>query len=141
MSGLEVRFAPREPPLAPCAVVATGEAARALVARLRVRSDLRGLRGVAGEDAVVLLGEAEALPWVEGVRYLGRDPQAPGLLLPTTLAPELPPAVLLRALARLVGPPELPVAVLAGQPGPLRLVPLGGAMPLDAAALEAWEAR
>jgi hypothetical protein len=139
VTGLEVRFVRREPPLAPCAAAATGEAARALVARLRRRGDLRGLRGVAGADAVVVLGEAAGLPWVEGVQYLGRDPEAPGLLLPTTLAPELPPAVLFLALARLVGEAELPLAVLAGRPGPLRLLPLGGALPLDPAALVTWE--
>ena len=36
---------------------------------------------------VVVLGATEALPWVDGVNYLGRDPDAPRLLLPTMLRP------------------------------------------------------
>ena len=33
-------------------------------------------------DLPTMLGAAEALPWVDGVIYLGRDPRAPSLLLP-----------------------------------------------------------
>lgn len=39
---------------------------------------------------VVILGEFDVLPWVEGVTYLGRDVSAPGLLLPTLRAPLVP---------------------------------------------------
>jgi hypothetical protein len=45
---------------------------------------------VSTSDVLVLLGEGQTLPWVDGVRYLGRDPLAPHLLLPTNRTPGVP---------------------------------------------------
>jgi hypothetical protein len=127
-----VSWAPRDEPLAPRAVAAAGPAARTLARRLLAEPDeaLGALRGVAGEDVLVLLGEAEALPWADGVLYLGRDPRAPGLLLPTALAPDVPPDLLERALT---ARHPAPLAVL-----PPRIVPVGAARPVARARLAAW---
>jgi hypothetical protein len=105
----------REPPLAPLAVVARGPVAQRLAARLLRREDaaLGALAGVAGEGLLLLLGEADALPWEDGVEYLGRDPAAPRLLLPTRHAPDVPAALLERALLDLPGA-EAPGAPAAG---------------------------
>src|SRR5262249_18847627 len=80
---MSLSWGPRAVPLAPCAVYAEGEAARALVRRLLARTDeeLARLRGVAAASLVLILGED--LPWVDGARYLGADPLALALLLPT----------------------------------------------------------
>ncbi len=90
-AGIFVELVPREPPLAPRAAVATGEVARALARRLLEEDDeaLAALRGLAGPSLLAVLGEAEQLPWVDGVLYLGSDPEAPRLLLPTALRPSV----------------------------------------------------
>lgn len=125
-----VAFAEREPPLSPIAVSARGAVARALLTKLVSwpADRLDRLSGVFSGDLVVVLGSEEAdLPWVDGVRYLGRDPQAPSLLLPTTLEPVLPLALLERALvarARTRGR----IAVFVDPPA---LLPLAAALPLS----------
>lgn len=135
MPRLPVAFRPRVVPLAPLAAAAQGRAARALAERLLARDDaaLAALSGVASPDRLLVVGPVEALPWVDGVVYLGRDPQAPSLLLPTALAPDAPPALLERAvLGRALA---APVAVLADPPA---LASLAAARPLDRARLCAW---
>lgn len=116
-----------------------GSVALALARRVLAASDaaLAQWKGVAGEDVLVLLGDMDGLPWVEGVLYLGRDATAPALLLPCTLAPAEAPALLERALVARAGG-QTPLAVL---PGPSRLVPVGAARPLSRLTLGAWVAR
>lgn len=134
-------FAARAEPLRPCAAVAEGEAARRLAARLLARSDeeLSRLSGAAGPGMIAVLGAEADLPWTDGVLYLGRDPDAPSLLLPTALAPGAPLPLWERALlaaAQAAGESAAPpVAILLD---PLRAVPLGGARPVRRAALAAW---
>lgn len=120
---LPVAWRPRPVPLDPVGVAARGEAARALAKRLLARWDRDGealsrLSGVAGPDLVILLGDAAALPWVEGAAYLGRDAHAPSLLLPTNREPTVPLPLLERALliraSRLHTEP--PLAVLLDPP-------------------------
>jgi hypothetical protein len=124
-------------PLAPTCVWAEGPSAQALAARLLARSDeaLRTLRGAAAPGLLAVLGEAEALPWVDGVNYLGRDPEAPALLLPTLRAPDVHPALLERALLARASAGAAPLGVLLA---PERLLPLGRARPLSRVALLAW---
>jgi hypothetical protein len=101
---MEERFSvvwrPRLRPLKPVGVFARGPAARALAERLLARDDaaLARLRGVAGDGLLALLGAGGDLPWTDGVSYLGRDPEAPLLLLPTTQEPAIHPRLLERAL-------------------------------------------
>lgn len=136
-AGLALGWAPRVVPLVPAALVAVRGVIPALHARLAGADDdaLGRLRGVCTDDVWIVLGEAEDLPWVDGLTYLGRDPEAPSLWLPTYLEVR-PPAVLVeRALrARLGGGP----LALFGTPP--RLVGLGEARVLDRARM-AEEAR
>lgn len=137
-TGVKLRFVAREVPLAPVAAWARGEAGRALLRALLLRDDagLARLRGVVAADVVVVTGEAEALPWVDGIGYLGRDDQAPTLLLPTALrtvvATELVERAL-RARAQGAGPHALIVEGIgaADVPVALSLVSLSGSLPLD----------
>jgi hypothetical protein len=134
---MPVAWAAREPPLPPVAVAAEGEAALALARRLLDRDDaaLARLRGVAGDRLLIVLAAAQDLPWVDGASYLGRDPAAPALLLPTLDAPQVHPALLERALlAKAAGKPP-PLAVLLAPP---RAVPLGEARGLSRDRLAAW---
>lgn len=127
----------RTEPLAPVAAAVRGPAAAALARRLLARDDaaLATLSGVGGPSLLVLAGERDALPWIDGIVYLGRDPAAPALLLPTTLAPDVPPALLERAvLTRLQGSAP-PIAVLVDPPA---LVPMGEARPLNRDTLQRW---
>jgi hypothetical protein len=115
-----IAWRPRTVPLEAVGVAARGEAARALVRRLLARTDedLARLSGVAGQDLILLLGDAALLPWVEGAAYLGRDPQAPSLLLPTNREPTVPLPLLERALVVRAGyhKAEPPLAVLLDPP-------------------------
>lgn len=122
-----VRWAPRDPPLAPAAVVGLGDAARALARRLLRLDDARlgALQGVAGPSLIAVVGAAEALPWVDGAVYLGRDPDAPTLYLPTALRPDVHVALFERALAR-GRSLDAPVAVVA-RAGELVVFSLGAA--------------
>lgn len=110
--GIVPEWEPRAVPLEPVAVAAVGPAARALARRLLLRPAevVERLSGVTGPDLLLLLGEE--LPWTDGAVYLGRDPAAPTLLLPTTLAPSVPIALLERRLARAFREVPPPVAVL-----------------------------
>jgi hypothetical protein len=130
---IPVRWSPREVPLPARAVIATGAAAKALGRRL-VELDTDSLCAVAGDDVLVVFGDA--LPWIDGVTYLGRDDSAPALLLPTALAPSVPAAVLEAAIRKRI-PRAAPVAVL---PSPARLVDCGAAREIDRDRLRAWVA-
>ncbi|NUO49050.1 MAG: hypothetical protein HOV80_09365 [Polyangiaceae bacterium] len=128
----------RRDPLEPRAVCAVGRAARALAAAALARSDeaLGALCGVASEDAIVLLGDSEALPWADGVGYLGVDPEAPSLLVPTALAPSIPLALLERAALRIAETAPIAVLLSANQ-----FLAVGSARPVARAALEAARKR
>ena len=86
---------------------------------------------------LVILGAAERLPWVEGITYLGRDEQAPALLMPTALEPSAPAPLLTRAFATRF-PRLLPCAVLTG---PAALVPVAEARAVAREALLKWLGR
>jgi hypothetical protein len=118
-------------------MLASGDAARRLALRLLAlpTDRLARLQGVAGSDLVALVGDEADLPWVDGARYLGRDPSAPALLLPTALAVGAHPALLERAVLAAAPGASPPLAVL---PDPLRVVPLGDARPIDPARLRDW---
>lgn len=130
-----IRWSARAEPLRPLAAAARGTAAERVVRRLLTRNDeqLAQLSGVAAEGLVLIVGPQAALPWTDGIMYLGRDPQAAELLLPTAQRPNVPVAMLSRALlsARIVPP----LAVLLNPPA---LVCLAQALPLSRRALEAW---
>ncbi len=96
MTPFRITWTAREPPLAPCAAWAEGDVAARLVARLLGFDDdrLAALEGVATDRLVLVCGARDALPWVDGIQYLGRHPDAPRLLVPTRDAPSVSPAVL-----------------------------------------------
>lgn len=121
-------------PLPARAVVATGSVATALGRRLTELDDdaLARLTAVAGAQLLVVLGESSALPWVDGVTYLGRDEAAPELLMPTALEPTVPAAVLEAAIRKLASL-TAPIAVL-----PSRLIPCGAARAIDRGRLRSW---
>jgi hypothetical protein len=117
-----IEWVPREPPLAPRAVVAVGLAAARLV-RTLLRRDALGLAslaGVASEHVVVIASqtsEAE-LPWAAEVEYLGCDGEAPGFWVPTTLAPTMPLALVERVYRRATDD-KGPLGLLPGPPARL----------------------
>ena len=133
---LPLTWLEREPPLVPCAVAAWGEASRALAHSLLERDDagLGALAAVAGDSLLVVLGEGPELPWADGVRYLGRDPDAPGLYTPTTLRPSAPAPLVERALSR-HKEVAAPFAVL---PERSLVIPLSRARALARARLQEW---
>lgn len=94
---LPLRWGRREPPLPPAAVLATGAAvpglAAATAAAVRLGRDLRVLRA---DDALLVLGRPDDLPWAPEVTYLG---WVGPVLLPTTADPGVP-TDLLRAAVR-----------------------------------------
>jgi MoxR-vWA-beta-propeller ternary system domain bpX5 len=134
---VDITFAPRTDSLDPAAVIGTGAVARTLAQRLLrlADADLAALRGVAGDGLIALLGDAGALPWVDGVVYLGHDADAPRLLLPTTLRPTLAADVFERAIARHAGLQASPWAIL---PAPQRVIPLADALPVERSRVLRW---
>ncbi len=133
---IPVRWTPRAVPLQARAVVGIGAAATLLGRRLTELDDnaLGMLTAVAGEQLLVILGEESALPWVDGVTYLGRVEQAPELLLPTALEPTVPAAVLEAAVRKRVAQ-SAPIAIL---PSPARLIACGTARAIDRERLGSW---
>src|SRR4051812_11035522 len=93
---------PREHALTPCAALAWADAVPALLTRLAELDPARlaQLRAVHGSRFLLLLGESDALPWVDGLTFLGKDEGAPRLLLPPTHTPSVPSALFEHALAR-----------------------------------------
>ena len=133
-SRIEVTWQARTEPLAPCAVVAFAEAASELARRLLQRESLDGLSGVAGTDVLVVIAAEADLPWADGVVYLGAESAASTLLMPTTLAPSVPVALLERAIRM-----RLPNgAIHAIVPGHGMVIPLDRARPIAATQLHAW---
>ena len=134
---MRIPFVPRPDILDPIAVVGSGSVAAALAQRLLQLADepLHELRGAAGDDVLVVLGAADRLPWVDGVKYLGRDPNAPRLLLPTTVRPAIATDAFERAIARHVGALPGPWAVL---PDVRRVFSVMHAGPIDRDVLSRW---
>lgn len=144
---ISVAWHPRPSPLEACAVAASGVAARTLALRCLARDDeqLAALRGVSvGRDGLILLGDFGVLPWADGALYLGRDDQAPSLLLPTTLQPDAPLALFERTLLHQLQTAPQPdnanaqTPPLAVWPSQNAVVSLSQARPLDRARLQTW---
>lgn len=132
-------FLPRPTPLDALAVAATSHAkALARAALRRTDAELAALRGVAGASVLVLLGPAEQLPWCDGAIYLGRDPAAPSLLLPTTLTPTLPLPLVERAIGRHVDAARVAAPIAVIHDGSLSLLSVSAARPVSRRLLEAW---
>jgi hypothetical protein len=112
---IRIRWLQRETALTPVGVAAVGDRARALARRL-LRGDLdtsmEHLRGAATDDALVLLGRATDLPWVNGAIYLGKDSRAGSLLVPTNMIPSVPIDALERSLAGRFANISPPIVVL-----------------------------
>src|SRR6478752_2009668 len=135
---VKVGQAARALPLTPSAALSLGPGVPALAARLLELSDahLQRLRGVVGNELLLVLGDAVDLPWSDGVVYLGREPSAPELLLPCTATSDVPAPLLLRALlARHRARPPL---ALSFEP-PL-VFSVEEARPLSREALATWRA-
>jgi hypothetical protein len=139
-AALPVVLRPRAVPLAPAAVVARGKAAAALASRLARRDDaaLGRLSGVGAPGLLLLIGAAEELPWVDGVVYLGRDPEAPSLLLPTLLEPDVPAPLFERAILARARGAAPPIAVLVDSGYVGALVGAGAARAVGRAELSAF---
>lgn len=124
---------PRAAPRAVTALAAAGPVAAALRLRLLALPDeaLSELRGVASADWIVLLGAAPKLPWIDGLIYLGRCPEAPTLLLPTALDATVPIGLLERSLAARLAPLAPPFALWPSLRGQTLACSLAEARPLD----------
>lgn len=133
---ISVAWVPRDVPLVPRAVAAVGEVARSL-GRCLTRLDdssLDALAAIASASVLIVMGDELSLPWTDGVTYLGRDECGPDLLLPTALAPSVPPAIL-EAAIRARNPGITRLAVLSS---PSLIVPCGAARGIDRARLVSW---
>jgi MoxR-vWA-beta-propeller ternary system protein len=130
-----VTWRPRFTPLVPVGVAARGTSATSLAHRLwRDPDSLSSYKGVGGPGLLIILGEEKWLPWVDGVVYLGHDPESPSLLFPTNLEPAVPAALLQRSLASVYGH-DGPCALLLDPPS---IVPLSEARTVARASLSKW---
>lgn len=117
-------WGPRDRPLSPVGAVGFGPVARALAARL-LQAEALPWRAAADRDCLLVVGDE--IPWVSGLIWLGRDPRAPELLLPTTAEPPVHPALLAARLG--------PVALTLDPPAAIPLRALGS---LDRDVLVRW---
>lgn len=126
--------APADPPAAQ-GVVATGDAARAL---LQVIGGIMPspFRVAAHSDLLVVVGPFDQLPWVLGATYIAPDVDAAGLWLPTTTRPDVSTDLVQAALLRRHG--VLPLLLL---PSPAQVISLSSLLPMDAAWAERVRAR
>jgi hypothetical protein len=133
----EIRWNPRPAPLGPTCVAAGGPTAIRLAQRLLQLSheELAGLRGVAGENFIAVTGEPDALPWADGVAYLGKSEAAPRILLPTHSMPTVPVSILERAIIRQFPDLAPPIGVL---PEPSLVFSIAEARPIARDVLETW---
>ena len=99
---------------------------------------MRRRLGQIGLGTLLLIGAAEELPWVDGVVYLGRDPEAPSLLLPTTLEPDVPAPLFERAILARARAAAPPIAVLVDTGHVGALVGAGAARAVGRAELSAF---
>ena len=116
----------------PRAAVGQGVAANRLLARLAALPPQRRatLTATGTADWLIVLGPADDLPWVEGVRYAAPCAACPALWLPTHCAPTVPVDLLWRNLeARHRRTP------LLLWPDPAAVLPLDRQLPADDALL------
>lgn len=113
----------RAEPLEVEGAYAEGSACRQLAQRLTPERIAR-LRGVRTEQALILLGPAEALGWVDGILYFGRDPGESLLYLPTTQKPSVP----VEWIARLLTSAPPPYLLLPNR-APISLAHVGPIAP------------
>ena len=137
MTALAVGWRPLEPPRVPEAVLGEGASVAALAGRAadRLRTGA-ALRAATSDGVLLVVGEAQHLPWAEGVTYLGHED---GLLLPTALTPDVPVDLLGQAVrqAFAANSPAVRLAVLPGRVLAFRL----DDRPTDPGWLASWASR
>jgi hypothetical protein len=101
----------------------------------RDEASLSRLSGVRGPGLLLVMGREADLPWIDGIVYLGKDPGAPSLLLPSALEPDVPPPLLERAILAHAPGIAAPIAVLVDPPA---LAGAGVARPVRRAELQAF---
>lgn len=134
MTRLGVHWEVRESPLPAAAVVLLDLALEALKHSLRKRdaNALESLKTVLFDGGVALIGEERVLPWVDGGVYLGREPMASNLLVPTCLQPNVCADLFERALRRHI---NLASDLLAVVPHWQLVVPLNTAVAVNETSL------
>ena len=118
-------------PPAARATVAWRGSVRPLVHRLGqvlAGDDVPSLTVCAARDLLVVFGEPDDLPWVDGVQYAAPSAEDARLWLPTLVRPDVPHELLARALARRAG--RQPCLLWHA---PATIVPLDRQVPLSAA--------
>ncbi len=146
MSAIDAALTPRrwawrpavEPIAQAQAAIAQGEAARALLRALAGLPPTRreDLRLSAAADWLVVLGNPETMPWVDGIRYAAPAAQAPMLWLPTHVSPDVDAGLVFSALKRRHG--RTPLLLWSA---PEAVLPLDRAQPADEATLRAIAGR
>ncbi len=111
----------------------------ALVRRLLIEPDdrLAALQGVDSPQGAIVFGNADVLPWVDGLIYLRACPGGASVWVPSTVAISVPEELFARALRTAHPDVAGPVVAL---PGSRCLIPVAGALALTRAHLQAWKA-
>jgi hypothetical protein len=131
---IEIVWTPRDQPLPVAAVLGIGTVAYTLARVLSQRPELLAVAEVVvGSELMCIRAPIELLPWADGVIYLGREPAAPDLFIPTTLAPNVPAELLLTACIR--AGHAAPLCVL---PQPRSIFSLARARIVDPPMLDRW---
>lgn len=133
-----IRLMPRSEPLAVAGMHASGEPARALARLLAARpAASRRIAAVSSGGGIIATGDADALPWIDGATWLGREPEAPSLLVPTCTALTPHARLVLALLERRYASLAFPLALIP-RAETIVIVPLGGARSPGGEPLAAW---
>ena len=124
---LEIKWQNRLDALEPLAVIAFDRAAIRLREKLLSLEDekLSILQGIFAENLLFVAGANDILPWVDGVIYLGKNPNALSIYLPTNLRPEMPLDLFEKSLLRNFAD-QKPFAVVGK-----KIIPVGKMRPIS----------
>ena len=100
MDGFAPVWRTREPPLPVVGVLAHDRAAARLARRLAGEEALRDLDAYLDSRTIVVLGQSDDLPWVDGAIWLGEDGAG---LYPTTAQAQFSSALIVAAARRAAG--------------------------------------
>ncbi len=124
---LEIKWQNRFDSLPPVALIAFDDSALRLKKKLLSFDDqsLSAWQGVFADNLLLIIGETETLPWIDGGIYLGKDSAAPSIFLPTNLRPEMPIDLFEKTLLhKFAG--QKPFAVVKNQ-----IIPIGKMRPIS----------
>lgn len=135
MSDTQITWFKRKSPLPAKLAAAIGATSIKLGRRLLAYENnrLEQFKAVASHNLLIIASENSQLPWVDAIIYLGCDPAATQLYMPTLLKPNLAVALLQKRCLQLYQ--QSPLAIL---PATNQIVALQSLQTIDKSSIRHW---